>query len=631
MRYLKSIFETIIKEDPADALELPGETDYSALSADELKVFIDQAAEEGNFKEVAKLNAYLRKEISSRRGEGLLTMESFVQLHESHAEAKAILKGLADDAVKKAKKRIDDEIAELAPEEREQAERRAIEEIEGSFYRHPDYMRIQELFSSSPKYIGPFVAFRFLQEAPMEDIEQIANLMVQFRTNLADLPKQPEEYAKMKTRPGETPGYELLGDDLNRLLKLSRGRWIVKALPKVACSTEGHIRLGLGPVNLRELYAAAPKEKQDRLLELGAEINDLDKPNLIRAIRLELSGKPSIDAIIDDLALKLNSANTDRGELYEKAMAAYPNVTVLYDGPNHMVFSFRSDASLPILCGKAKGWCIQPVWYNPGYAGRFWGYADGSLQLGILDFTVDATHNFHTVGWTIEPRGAVTTVCNQPNRCNSGPDYKRMMRGWSAGGENHSYPEDVIDAISLVFDAEVKAKTSTDAIYKKIYQFASDERDRAEAMKRTILGLVRNTEDLIKSTNSRFGDISDQQNINKQVIAAELRNLRDSDAIRDVQEEYINKAKNKGLVSPADAKIFEIVMEKSQMFTVQLLKNIKDRNQLFVDKISEMISKNTSLNSTAMAKWNSIIQTIKDANVYIDSMALKIESNDEEE
>lgn len=629
MKHLRSIFEKIVKEDPADALNLPYETDYSALSPDELMVLIDQAAEEGDFKEVEKLNSYLKKELSPEEAASLLTMESFVQLNESVAEAKVILKKFADEAVRKATPEINRNVNELPTDEREAAFNRAVKEIEDSFYRNPDYLEIQKIFSSSPKYIGPFVAFRFEQEAPMEELTQIASLMVQLRSTLSDLPKTPEEYARMKTKASETPGYEHLGDELNRLLKFSRGRWVVKALPKVACSTPGHIAAGLGPVNLRELYAAAPKEKQDRLLELGAEINDLDKPNLIKAIRLELSGKPTIDAIIDDLAVKLNSANTDRGELYEKAMSAYPGVAVLYDGPNHMVFSFRSDATLPILCGKAKGWCIQPAWYNTGYAGKFWSYADGSLQLGILDFTVDPTHNFHTVGWTIYPNGNINTVCNQPNRCASGGTYQEMMKGWSASGERHSYPQEVIDAISLVFDEEVKFKSATDAIYKKIYGFASDERDRAEAMKKTILGLVRNADDLVKSTNARFGDIAAQENINKQVIASELKNLRDGAIIREVQVEYIDKAKTKGLVSPADAKIFEIVMEESPLFTEQLLKNIKERNNLFITKISTMLPQAKSLNQSAVQRWEQIIQTIKDANTYIDSMHLKIQASNE--
>lgn len=631
MKHLRSIFEKIVKEDPSDILNLPYETDYSALSPDELMVLIDKAAENGDFKEVERLNAYLKKELSPKEATALMTMESYVQLNESVAEAKVILKRFADDAIRAATPEINREISQLPPDEREAAFNKAAKEIEESFLKNPDYLEIQKIFSSSPKYIGPFVAFRFEQGAPMEELTQIASMMVQLRTNLSDLPKTPEEYSRMKAKVGETPGYEKLGDELNRLLKFSRGRWIVKALPKVACSTPGHIAAGLGPVNLRELYASAPKEKQDRLLALGAEINDLDKPNLIKAIRLELSGKPSIDAIIDDLAVKLNSANTDRGELYEKAMSAYPGVAVLYDGPNHMVFSFRNDSTLPYLCEKAKGWCIQPAWYNTGYAGRFWSYADGSLQLGILDFTVDSTHNFHTVGWTIYPNGSVNTACNQPNRCSgSGDSYKSMMKGWSAGGESHSYPQDVIDAISLVFDEEVKFKKSTDAIYKKIYQFASDERDRTEAMKKTILGLVRNADDLVKSTNSSFGDIAAQENINKQVIAAELKNLRDGEIIKEVQLEYIEKAKIKGLVSPADAKIFEIVMEESPLLTPQLIKNIVERNTLFVNKISAMLPQAKSLTKSAIDRWEQIIQTIKDANTYLESMLLKIKAKNEE-
>jgi len=629
MKYLRPLLETMVPEDPADSLNLKGETDYSALSADELMVLIDQAAADGDFREVERLNAVLRKELRGRPE--ILDVEGYVEMHESVAEGRAVLKGIVDAEVRKAMPGILRRLEGLPAEEREAAEQEAIKGIEDSYYRGEDFTAIQRLHSSRPKYIGPFTVFRFVQGASMEELEQISNLMTQFRSNLEDLEKQPEEYAKEKVREGGTPPYEKLADDLNSLLKLSRGRWIVKALPKVACSTPAHVAAGLGPVNLRELYAAAPKEKKNRLLELGAEINDLDKPNLIAAIRIELSGKPTIDSIIDDLALKVASANTDRGELYEKAMGAYPSVSVLYNGPNHMVFSFRSDAMLPALCGKARGWCIQPAWYNPGYAGRFWSYASGCLQLGILDFTVDSANNFHTVGWTIQPDGRVSSVCNQPNRCNSGSDYSQMMSGWSASGENHSYPKEVIEAVSLVFDEEVKFKTSTDNIYKKIYQFSENERDRLEAMKKTILGLVRNVDDLVKSSDSSFGDVNSRENINRQVIAAELKNLRNSEVAIEVQQEYVNGAKNKGIISPADVKIFEIVMEGSKLMTPQLITNIMERNRLFIDKIVMMVSKATKFNEETRRNWESKVQSLKDANTYLESMLLKNQVKNEEE
>jgi hypothetical protein len=632
MKHIKLIFEADIIEDPADSLNLPGETDYSALSSDELMILIDQAAADNDFKEVERLNFYLRKELNPNAAPDLLTIEGYVYLNESVAEAKLILRKLADEEISRARTEIDKTVEALPQEEQEAAYSEAVKEIEDSFYRHPDYLEIQDIFKSSPKYIGTFVMFRFIQGAPIEQLRQLANLIIQLRLNLDELPKQPDEYAKIKNRAGEVPGYEKLGDELNRLLELSRGRWLVKALPKVACSTSAHISAGLGPVNLRELYAAATKEKKNELLRLAAQINDLDKPALIAAIRIELSGKPSIDAIITDLSQKLNSANTDRGELYQKAVEAYPSVAVLYDGPNHLVFSFRTDAQLPYLCGKAAGWCIQPEWYNSGFAGRFWSYASGSLQLGVLDYSVDSTTDFHTVGFTISPNGTVSSSCNQPNRCAliTGENYKEMMKGWSASGESHAYPQDVIDAISLVFDAEVKTKTSTDAIYKKIFEFSRNEKDKSEAMKKTILGLVRNTEDLMKSTNSSFGDISAQENINKQVIAAELKNLRNSSVIKEVQQEYIDRAKNKGLISPADVKIFEIVMDASAAaLTDQLIKNIKDRNTTFINKISEMLPKAKSLSPATLDRWKEVVNTITDANTYLDSMILKIQGNNE--
>lgn len=630
MRYLKSIFEWVPGESPADSLNLPDETDYSALSPDELMMLIDQAAEENNFARVKLLTSFLKKEeiVTEKSNAYIKEWTAWSILNESLQEGRAIIQQLIDKELKRQAADIQQQV-EAAPEEQREETRAQLErEIKDTFLKG-DFETIQRWQSSQPKWIGPFTAFRFLQGASMQELEQLKDLMVRMRPSLSELPHEASDYAKMMpSRNGEAvPGYEKLGDDLNELFKLSRGRWVVKALPKNACSTPAHISAGLGPVDLREKYKEASPDKQKRLLELGAELNDLDKPALINAVRIQLSGKPTIDAVIDDLANAIANANTDRGKMFEDAIAAYPSVAVLYNGPNHVVFSFRNDSQLPTLCPRAKGWCIQPLWYNTGYAGRFWSYADGSLQLGVIDYSVDATNNFHTVGWTIRPNGQVQSVCNQPNRCNSGDSYKTMMRGWTADGERHSYPQEVIDAIELVFEEEVAFKTSTDALYKKLYQFSEGERDREQALVKTILGLVRNIDDLVKSTSRSVSSIADQENRNKQIIAAELKNLKNSDAVRDVQLQYIAKAKTNGLISPADVKIFEIIIGESTLMTPQLVSNIKERNSLFASKISEMVKKAAKLQGPQLEKWNNIIQSLYDANTYLDAVLLKKETN----
>jgi hypothetical protein len=149
-------------------------------------------------------------------------------------------------------------------------------------------------------------------------------------------------------------------------------------------------------------------------------------------------------------------------------------------------------------------------------------------------------------------------------------------------------------------------------------------------MKKTILGLVRNVDDLVKSNSSSFGDINSRENINKQVIAAELKNLRNSEIAIEVQQEYVSNAKNRGLISPADVKIFEIVMEGSKLMTPQLIKNIIDRNALFVSKIEFMVSKATRFTDDAKKQWDSKVQSLKDAIAYLDSILLKNEVNNEE-
>jgi len=140
MKHIKLIFEADIIEDPADALNLPGETDYSALSSDELMILIDQAAADNDFKEVERLNFYLRKELNPNETPDLLTIEGYVYLNESVAEAKLILRKLADEEISRARPEIDKTVEALPQEEQEAAYSKAVKEIEDSFYRHPGYI-----------------------------------------------------------------------------------------------------------------------------------------------------------------------------------------------------------------------------------------------------------------------------------------------------------------------------------------------------------------------------------------------------------------------------------------------------------------------------------------------------------
>ncbi len=64
--------------------------------------------------------------------------------------------------------------------------------------------------------------------------------------------------------------------------------------------------------------------------------------------------------------------------------------------------------------------------------------------------------------------------------------------------------------------------------------------------------------------------------------------------------------------------------------TPQLIKNIIDRNALFVSKIEFMVSKATRFTEDAKRQWDSKVQSLKDAITYLDSILLKNEVKNEE-
>lgn len=557
-------------------------TEFKGLNREELLALLDSAERDGDWERVKEITAALGS-TGSDELRHLVKPREWSPLEESVAQAKSILTDLARREIQRREEEIEQRLTQLDPSEHEAARLDAEREIQDSFLRHPDYIEIRDnLAKKNPGWVGLLVKFRFLQGAPMQVIEQLVRLMNEYRDQLDQLPKTVEEYADMKPGRG-IPGYEALGDEFSKLAEIRKGNWIIKALPKLAVSTPAHLAAGFKPTNLKEAYREAPREKQLELLKAAASLADLDKPNLIKNVTQNLSGQPSIDAVIDFIKLQVTNANTDRGDIAERAYSAYPAVTVLYDGPDHMVFSFRNDSQLPFLCAKARGWCIQPAWYNPGYADRFWNYASGSLQLGILDFSVEPDSPYHTVGVTINPDRRVQSLCDQPNGCTSSSDYRQLFRGFSTSSDTHRYPEELISAIDLVFDQEVKLKTKTDNFYKEVKKFSEGERDYTQAMTKTLLGMIRNLNDLAKKVSVSREDLESGsgENIAKQIVAKEIQSLKDSPEVAQVREDYANNAKQ-GLASAADVKIFEIIMEGSPKMTTELINSIIARNQMIL-------------------------------------------------
>jgi hypothetical protein len=624
MGYLKRIRESedYRKIDSAELESMHG-LDLTGLSRDEISVLIDQAVADGDYEKSKKLSEYI-KESAKPTLRHLIHFSEYSQLNETVQIAKSVLAKFANKDIEKGINAFKSELdPQMSDEEKEAAVSDYKKKVEERWLRHPDYIAIRDMLSSkNPNWVGAFTKFRFIQGADMGTIRSLYSLMADLKDSLKELPQSIDDYSNAEQDEShETPGFEKLGDELNHLLELRKGKWIISALPARAMSQDIHRQAGFKEINLREAFRNAPKSEQLKIVKAASELNSLNKPVLIKAVTQKLNGLPSLAAVLDYINLQIkNGEDTDRLGLIERANAAYPSVVIMYEGPDHLVFSFRNDAQLPFLCKRAKGWCIQPSWYGAGFADRFWTYADGFLQLGIIDFTVDASSPYHTVGVTIRPDKSVYSLCSQSNQCMSGENFETVLKNVTTNGP-HSYPQELIDEISLNFEKEVSLKKRSDSTYKKIKTFSEGEKDYATAVLKTITGIVSNLKtagstDLTKDDV----DVNSEKNVVDQLFAAELKNYKNFPETVDILNSLLTKAMRQGLHTPANVKIFEIMMEGYSKYNAQTLDNIKGINSKMLDVLKKHTHGRTNIAPALRLK----MESLQGATDALESLKLKL-------
>lgn len=626
MRYLRRLDEYLSPQI---------ETHEPILNRAEILAEIETAEAQDDWGRVRELLALLNPVAES----GLLDWSGYGLLLENVQEGKVLVQQEADAEFREAARRLRRE--ETSGEEPTEEQKEAHKEKEAAlreriqkkyFGPESEFEAIKRMLNKNPGYVAAFTRFRYLQDADMEMLANLYRLLVDLRDSLKELPMTLDEYSKLPlSEETIAPGYEILGDDLNKMLELRGGNWLISKLPKDARRKLIEAGLATGaPVNLREEFKNSPRETQIELQKEAAKLNALNKPHLLRLVLGQVPAKGSIADVLDLVKKTIRNADdVDKNKILEAAMGAYPSVAVLWAEGDHFVFSFRNDSQLPHICAKATGWCIQPSWYNKGYADRFWDYASGSLQLGIIDFTVDPSNPYHTVGVTISPNRSVRSLCNQPNQCTQGSDYRQMFKGFNCGSGTHSYPQEVIDSIDENFDREVVLKKQTDDIYKKIKQYSTGERNYEQALAKTLIGMVRDMNSLTKKEGVTSDDLKagSETNIANQVIASEIKNLRESPVMQQVQKEYVQKY-SEGITilpSPADVKIFEIVMEGSPLLTSGLISNMITKSKNVLTALDTHIQKiGTSVETPLVKKIRLLRSGVDEAATALEALKEKI-------
>jgi hypothetical protein len=626
MKYIRPIHEIA-----AQPLKIE-KNEYSTMKRSELLDLADAAVDREYWGELEKINAAL----SSKGEDQLSHMNRYPEwssIRESIDVAKQVLRKIADREFEKKRPEIEQEYRAASPEERKDQLENHKKTIEQDYLKHDDFLEIQQLLHMYRSYIGAFVKFRFLQGASMDAIRQLARLLSEYRDQLKDIPI--DEYANRRPKEGEVPGWEALGDEFNRLSQFRRGKWIVDSLIKKALSNEVHTRYGYGPsnpVNQQELFKNASKEKKEELLMAAKELEDLGKPEFKAAVRKELGGCATIDKIIDVIRTKIKVAQTPRGDIELQAISKYPSVAVIYSGPDHLVLSFRSEANLADLCSGAKEFCLNPAWAKGGGASDlFWNYAFGALQLIVIDYSVDSSNPFHTTGITIKKDKSVSSLCDARNYpCITGADYRSLLLNFRTERGTHAYPQELVDAIEQNFDRELEIKNETDRYYKEFSEFGKGERDREKAMLARLLGVIEKFGDIKSKVNS--GSISSselsansKQNLADQILAQELANFKNSPAIEGLRKNTLSKASEKGLHSPAEVKLFELIMKDSPELKESNLQIIIEKNTRILTQIEKNLA-GARLQLKQKEFWDTLTGGLRNATEYLEKIKLELQN-----
>ena len=179
------------------------------------------------------------------------------------------------------------------------------------------------------KYLGfifPFVRFRFEQNISIADLQLLLNELVKYRQVLNTLPYHIEKYAEGNPDPNSTAltGFEALMDKFRTFEFNKVGKWIVDSLPKA----------------LRDQARSLNPEEMNKLIRLGWDIADKGEEIKKRVIS-KVSRYTNLQDFIK-YATDISTADEGSAKLVSQAESLAPEIVVMYDDNNYVVFSVRT-------------------------------------------------------------------------------------------------------------------------------------------------------------------------------------------------------------------------------------------------------------------------------------------------
>lgn len=345
--------------------------------------------------------------------------ESIVPIEENVQAAKAYM-------IKRYATRLQKQPNELTPEEQAKA------------LKDREFIAIQDLLTQKHfGYMAPFVKFRFEQNISLDNLKLLLDEIIKYKQVLNTLPYPIEKYSEGNPDPNSTAlnGFEALMDQFRTFEFNRKGKWIIDALPRV----------------LRDQARALNPEGMQKLIRLGWDLGEKDQ-----AIQKRVMSKVARYTNIEDFMKYANQiADADEGadKLVAQAESLAPEIVVMYDDNNYVVFSVRTEAAQKKIFRMAN-WCLNTGSWNS--------YVSRGVQLNILNFNLPSSDPMYVTGTTVLSDSQSVKASHDANDRNI-KKSEDPAEHLTANG----YPQDLVDSVMKILPTELVAKSILARVIEK--------------------------------------------------------------------------------------------------------------------------------------------------------------------
>lgn len=449
------------------------------------------------------------------------------------------------------------------------------EDIKMKILGDPDFALIRKMVEEKnfPGYAPLFVKFFYDQKATIQELQEIADLLSTYKTNIAkDLDMPVLDYGKItSTAEDVRPGFEVLADELRsipRKVKLRKlyNRLIPEMKAQFNKASEEEIRkLEEISNQLDQLPDLTDKDQSGKTVTRNAWeefTGNARKYSDYRTYPRFKDHRLAFLEMISDAEDKIDKWNIGEDDLIKDLMALDLEVGIMYNKKGYIVISARTNKAVKAVAGDTN-WCIRDEY-------TFWRYAaskpgEERVQLVIANKNISSVDPLSLVGITAYGDGKIYSSADRPNSLIHSRLGARTVKELL---DKIGYPDDLKERVTRNLRTEADIKFSIEQFLK-------------EGSKLTATSLI---ESLIKARRGILkGIMTEEQweNISGVVssILAQSLNLKPS--------EFIKVYKESGILTRANLNVFDYVIGDS--YTSKDIKDIVEKSKEQMEQVKELM------------------------------------------